>query len=58
MPPGGKAEPDETPRAAAARELAEGTGVRADLLPRPAAVSVRSYRSHGVPRRVFPTPPS
>ncbi|WNO71016.1 NUDIX hydrolase [Streptomyces sp. AM8-1-1] len=44
VPPGGKVEPGETPRAAAARELAEETGVRVELLPRPAATSVRSYR--------------
>lgn len=43
VPPGGKAEADEGPRAAAARELFEETGVRAELHPRPAAVTVRSY---------------
>ncbi|MFE7485014.1 NUDIX domain-containing protein [Streptomyces sp. NPDC057552] len=45
VPPGGKAEVGESPRAAAARELLEETGVRADLLPEPAAVAVRSYRA-------------
>lgn len=49
VPPGGKVEPGETPRAAAARELAEETGVRAELLPAPAAVSVRSYHSDWSP---------
>ncbi|GGK71067.1 hypothetical protein Sme01_27010 [Sphaerisporangium melleum] len=43
VPPGGEVEPGETPRAAASRELAEETGLRAELLPAPAAVSVRSY---------------
>ena len=43
VPPGGKVEPGETPRDAAQRGLFEETGVRADLLPRPAAVAVRSY---------------
>ncbi|MET8074243.1 NUDIX domain-containing protein [Streptomyces sp. NPDC005271] len=45
VPPGGKVEPDETPRAAAARELLEETGLRAELLAEPAAVAVRSYRA-------------
>ncbi|MFC0552576.1 NUDIX domain-containing protein [Planotetraspora thailandica] len=45
VPPGGKVEPGETPRAAAGRELVEETGLRAELLPIPAAVSIRSYRS-------------
>jgi 8-oxo-dGTP diphosphatase len=43
VPPGGKAEPGETPREAACRELLEETGLRATLLDRPAAASVRSY---------------
>ncbi|WP_433259414.1 NUDIX hydrolase (plasmid) [Streptosporangium sp. CA-135522] len=45
VPPGGKVEPGETPRAAAARELAEETGVLAELLAVPAAVFVCSYRA-------------
>lgn len=40
--PGGKVEPGETPRTAAARELAEETGLLAELLRVPAAVAVRS----------------
>lgn len=43
VPPGGKVEPGETPREGAARELFEETGVRAELLDRPAAVAVRSF---------------
>lgn len=49
VPPGGTVEPGETPRAAAARELAEETGVSGDLLPMPAAVAVRSYRADWEP---------
>jgi 8-oxo-dGTP diphosphatase len=49
VPPGGTVEPGETPRAAAARELAEETGVPGALLPVPAAVAVRSYRSDWTP---------
>ena len=43
VPPGGQVEPGETPRAAARRELGEETGLDAELLAQPAAVSVRSY---------------
>lgn len=43
VPPGGKVEPGERPREAARRELLEETGLDAELLARPAAVSVRSY---------------
>ncbi|WP_433446471.1 NUDIX domain-containing protein [Streptomyces sp. CA-142005] len=43
VPPGGKVEAGETPREGAARELVEETGLRAELLPEPAAVAVRSY---------------
>jgi 8-oxo-dGTP diphosphatase len=43
VPPGGKAEPGETPRVGAARELFEETGLTVDLLDRPAAATVRSY---------------
>ncbi|MBO0513901.1 NUDIX domain-containing protein [Streptomyces beijiangensis] len=43
--PGGSVDAGETPREAAARELFEETGVRAELLVAPAAATVRSYRS-------------
>ena len=43
VPPGGKVESGETPRAAAGRELLEETGIRAELRAEPAAVAVRSY---------------
>lgn len=43
VPPGGTVEPGETPREAAVRELSEETGLRVNLLDRPAAVAVRSY---------------
>lgn len=49
VPPGGKVEPSEAPRAAAARELLEETGLRTELLPEPAAVAVRSYRADWSP---------
>lgn len=47
VPPGGKVEPREMPREAARRELFEETGLEAELLARPAAVSVRSYHPEG-----------
>lgn len=43
VPPGGKVEPGESPRAAAARELVEETGLRVEFRAEPAAVAVRSY---------------
>jgi len=49
VPPGGKVEPGETPRAAAARELVEEAGLHVELLEVPAAVCVRSYRSDWSP---------
>lgn len=49
VPPGGKVEPSEAPRAAAARELLEETGLATELLPEPAAVAVRSYRADWSP---------
>jgi 8-oxo-dGTP pyrophosphatase MutT (NUDIX family) len=49
VPPGGKVEPGEAPRAAAVRELLEETGLRAGLLAEPAAVAVRSYRADWSP---------
>lgn len=49
VPPGGKVEPGETPRVAAARELMEETGVECELLPVPAAVAVRSFRTDWAP---------
>lgn len=49
VPPGGKVEPGETPRVAAARELVEEAGVEGALLPVPAAVAVRSFRADWAP---------
>jgi 8-oxo-dGTP diphosphatase len=49
VPPGGKVEAGETPRAAAGRELEEEAGLRTQLLVEPAAVAVRSYRADWSP---------
>ncbi|GIH24628.1 hypothetical protein Aph01nite_29380 [Acrocarpospora phusangensis] len=49
VPPGGKVEPGEGPRAAAVRECLEETGLRPTLLPEPVAVAVRSYRADWSP---------
>ncbi|MFF1342931.1 MULTISPECIES: NUDIX domain-containing protein [unclassified Streptomyces] len=45
VPPGGRVEPGETPREGARRELFEETGIEVELLPEPAAATVRSYRA-------------
>lgn len=47
--PGGKVDPGETPREAARREMFEETGVEAELLPVPAAVTLRSYHPGWAP---------
>jgi 8-oxo-dGTP diphosphatase len=44
VPPGGRVEPSETPRAGAVRELAEETGVELRVADRPAFAAARSYR--------------
>lgn len=44
VPPGGKAEPGETPRRAAVRELFEETGLSVVLMHRPAMAFVRRFR--------------
>ncbi|MEU4155178.1 NUDIX hydrolase [Actinoplanes sp. NPDC026670] len=43
VPPGGKVEAGESPRAAARREFREETGVDAELLAQPAGACVRSF---------------
>lgn len=45
VPPGGAVDPSESPRVAAMREVQEEVGLSVDLLDRPAATCVRSYRS-------------
>ncbi|WP_083958931.1 NUDIX hydrolase [Herbidospora mongoliensis] len=49
VPPGGKVEQGEGPRAAAVRECLEETGLQPELLPEPAAVMVRSYQADRSP---------
>ncbi|MER5688402.1 NUDIX hydrolase [Streptomyces sp. NPDC002205] len=44
VPPGGRVELRETPREGGRRELFEETGIEVELLPEPAAATVRSYR--------------
>ncbi|MEV1005257.1 NUDIX hydrolase [Nonomuraea sp. NPDC050202] len=58
VPPGGRVEPGESPRDAAPRELLEETGISADLLEAPAAVTVRSYHRDWSFGSVFPMAPS
>src|SRR5262245_14817042 len=43
VPPGGRVEPEESPRGAAAREFHEETGVPVELVGAPVAVAVRTF---------------
>jgi 8-oxo-dGTP diphosphatase len=49
VPPGGRVEPEESPRQGAARECLEETGVKVDLAGPPVAVSVRSFKRGWAP---------
>ncbi|NGO41143.1 NUDIX hydrolase [Streptomyces sp. YC419] len=49
VPPGGQVEQGETPREGARRELFEETGIDTELLPAPAAATVRSYHPEWPP---------